>query len=349
MMWPMAGAMTLSEHLVGLSLVATPLQLAARTRSPLTTSASCSHSRSPGSSRSSSAGGSQDPRSRESAPASRSVRTVPREPACAHSGPLRAVDATRPARPPRVSVHRRKTMARGLRHRMADPGAVERLLPACSSRCSSSRGWRGSSTGAGRPAAGWRSSRAWAVASLPLLPVLLKYREVHETLGLTRTVAEIRDYSAVPASFLHAAPLMQFWREGAGRELRAVPLHGRDRRAARPRRPGLLVSTNTRNTPGPLATDRAPIVFYAAAALLMWVLALGPGGIGQEAASPYRPYSWLLWLPGFNGVRVSSRFAMLGTLVPRDDGEPGRGAPVTADSLLRPQGRPLAPTRGRSP
>ena len=46
----------------------------------------------------------------------------------------------------------------------------------------------------------------------------------------------------------------------------------------------------------------------------MWVLALGPGGDGQEPASPYRPYSWLLWLPGFNGLRVSSRFAMLGTL-----------------------------------
>jgi hypothetical protein len=28
MMWPMAGAMALSEHLVGLSIVATPLQLA---------------------------------------------------------------------------------------------------------------------------------------------------------------------------------------------------------------------------------------------------------------------------------------------------------------------------------
>ncbi len=55
---------------------------------------------------------------------------------------------------------------------------------------------------------------AWVVASLPLLPVLLKYREVHEMLGLTRKVAEIRDYSAMPASFLHAAPLMKFWREG---------------------------------------------------------------------------------------------------------------------------------------
>ena len=56
---------------------------------------------------------------------------------------------------------------------------------------------------------------AWAIASLPLLPVLLKYREVHERLGLTRPVAEIREFSAVPASFLHASPLMKFWREGS--------------------------------------------------------------------------------------------------------------------------------------
>ena len=64
------------------------------------------------------------------------------------------------------------------------------------------------------PGRGLAIVTAWAVASLPLLPVLLKYREVHERLGLTRTVAEIREFSAVPASFLHAAPLMRFWREG---------------------------------------------------------------------------------------------------------------------------------------
>jgi len=50
------------------------------------------------------------------------------------------------------------------------------------------------------------------------------------------------------------------------------------------------------------------------AALVMAMLALGPGGTGDNSASPYRPYAWLLWLPGFSGLRVSSRFAMLGTL-----------------------------------
>ena len=80
MMWPMPGAMALSEHLLGLSLVATPLQLGGRQpRSPPTTSASCSPTRSRGSSPSFSDGGSPARRSPASAPASRSAsrRTAP--------------------------------------------------------------------------------------------------------------------------------------------------------------------------------------------------------------------------------------------------------------------------------
>jgi hypothetical protein len=61
-------------------------------------------------------------------------------------------------------------------------------------------------------------------------------------------------------------------------------------------------------------TERLPLLFYAAATLLMWVLALGPGGEGDDPASPFYPYSWLLSLPGFDGLRVPARFAMLATL-----------------------------------
>ena len=77
----------------------------------------------------------------------------------------------------------------------------------------------------------------------------------------------------------------------------------------------------------------------------MWVLALGPGGDGQDPASLYRPYSWLLGLPGFNGLRVPARFAMLGTLVPRDGGEPRRRAPVETPRLARTARRPDGWTR----
>jgi hypothetical protein len=152
---------------------------------------------------------------------------------------------------------------------------------------------------------------AWVLASLPLLPVVLKYRDVHERWGLKRTVAEIRDFSSVPASFTHAAPLIRFWPQGGAENYEqylftgvVVVLLGLA---------GLSLLLFRRTRPMILA-GRAPIVFYALAAIVIGVLALGPGGSDDGPASPFRPYTWLLWLPGFNGLRVSSRFAMLSTL-----------------------------------
>jgi hypothetical protein len=152
---------------------------------------------------------------------------------------------------------------------------------------------------------------AWVIASLPLVPILLKYHDVHARLGLVSKVAEIREFSAVPASFLHAPPLIRFWREG--------PAHTHEQYlfmgftvvvlAAI----GLLLLVNSRMR-RPMLANRAPIVFYALTTIVMCVLALGPGGEKLEPASPYRPYSWLLALPGYNGLRVSSRFYMVGSL-----------------------------------
>jgi hypothetical protein len=161
------------------------------------------------------------------------------------------------------------------------------------------------------PGRGLAIVSAWAIASLPLLPVLLKFREIHERLGLVRKVAEIREFSATPASFLHAAPLMKFWREGAAHNYEQYLFTGVTIVVLALAGLFLLLGRNTR---GPVVAGRAPIVFYATGALMMSVLALGPGGEGQDPASLYRPYSWLLALPGFNGLRVSSRFAMVGTL-----------------------------------
>ena len=314
MMWPMAGAMTLSEHLVGLSLVATPLQLAGA--NPITAYNVCF------------------------------LLTFALSGFFAFLLGRRLTGSTfagicagiafgfapyRASQLAHIQVLSAQWMPLALLglHAYLSTGAkrwlvvfgIAWLIQALSNNyfllffpvlivawLAWFIDWRRA------PRRGLAIVAAWAVASLPLLPVLLKYREVHETLGLTRTVAEIRDYSAVPASFLHAAPLMKFWREGPAETYEQYLFTGVTVVLLALAGLVLLVSTNTRKTPGPLATNRAPILFYAAATLLMWVLALGPGGIGQEAASPYRPYSWLLWLPGFNGVRVSSRFAMLGSL-----------------------------------
>ncbi len=197
------------------------------------------------------------------------------------------------------------------------------------------------------PGRGLAIVAAWAIASLPLLPVLLKYREVHEHLGLTRKVAEIREFSAVPASFLHAAPLMRFWREGPARQLRAVSVHGRDGRAAGARR---ARPPPHQETPAATATaGRAPIIFYAAATLLMWVLALGPGGEGQEPASLC---SSLQLAARAAGLQRPARVIALCDgrhAVPRDRGEPRRRPPVEADGQCRPLARARRRRRRRWP
>jgi hypothetical protein len=160
---------------------------------------------------------------------------------------------------------------------------------------------------------------AWIVSSLPLLPVLLKYKAVHAALDLKRTVPEIREFSAVPSSFLDAAPMLRFWPEGraANYELFLFPGIAVVVLAAI----GIafaVVAGLKRGTTSEDSDRRGvqskPIVFYALATIVMAALALGPGGSGNEPASLTRPFSWLLVLPGFDGIRVSSRFWMCGTL-----------------------------------
>jgi hypothetical protein len=151
---------------------------------------------------------------------------------------------------------------------------------------------------------------AWIVSSLPLLPILWKYYAVHTALGLRRTVPEIREYSAIPASFVHASPMMRLWPDTRIENFELFMF------------PGVTVvllallalASGVLRAPRGVIRERSPILFYALAALLMAALALGPGGQGQEPASLARPFSWLLWLPGYDGIRVPARFAMLATL-----------------------------------
>jgi hypothetical protein len=61
---------------------------------------------------------------------------------------------------------------------------------------------------------------------------------------------------------------------------------------------------------------QAAFPFYAVATVILWIFAFGPSPtfFGQRVL--YKaPFSWLLWLPGFDGaVRVPARFAMLAAL-----------------------------------
>jgi hypothetical protein len=145
----------------------------------------------------------------------------------------------------------------------------------------------------------------WAVASLPLVPVLLKYAEVHRALGLSRVPGEIAIFSASPASFVHASRMLALWPTTPtettevflfpGLTPIALVIAGSAVGLLRWRRPTFR---------------RSPFVFYAAATVIMWALAFGPA---PPDAWP-RPYDLLLPLPGFSSLRVPARFAMLGTL-----------------------------------
>jgi hypothetical protein len=55
--------------------------------------------------------------------------------------------------------------------------------------------------------------------------------------------------------------------------------------------------------------ERSILVFYTAAALIMWVLALGPGPtVMNTQVLSQAPYGWLMQVPGFDGLRVPARF-----------------------------------------
>jgi hypothetical protein len=151
----------------------------------------------------------------------------------------------------------------------------------------------------------------WIVSSLPLVPLLLKYQRVHTALGLTRTIGDIRQFSAEPSSFLQAPPLLKFWPTAPATTYEQYLFPGATLILLAAAGLALaLLKDGLRKS----FTERSPILFYTLAMLLMWSLALGPGGDVNGPPSRLHPYTWLLTLPGFNGVRAASRFAMLGSL-----------------------------------
>ena len=147
---------------------------------------------------------------------------------------------------------------------------------------------------------------AWTVASVALLPVLLKYRRIHQSFGFFRTRGEIEMFSAHPTSLLNPPPMLALWPE------RHVPvvedflfpgltvllvIAG-----------GLLMILRRRQlAPFPLHT----LWFYIAGAVLMVAMTLGPAAAESGVAGWVKPYQWLMALPGFDGIRVPARFGML--------------------------------------
>jgi len=61
----------------------------------------------------------------------------------------------------------------------------------------------------------WRefaaASAAWAAAVALMLPLLLRYRAIHESFGFSRDLETIRGFGADVAALLHAADHLAFW------------------------------------------------------------------------------------------------------------------------------------------
>ncbi len=155
----------------------------------------------------------------------------------------------------------------------------------------------------------------YAISALPLVPILLHYRAVHERLGLHRNLEEMTLFSADITDLWHASPVLSFWS-------RWLAAPGPEREVF----PGLTVVVliaaaavwGCRTTTSARAfSRRSALAFYVGSAVVTWILCLGPSPsfAGTAIVPSYlAPYRWLVALPGFIGLRVPGRFAMLATL-----------------------------------
>ena len=151
-------------------------------------------------------------------------------------------------------------------------------------------------------------------ASLLLVPILIKYVAVQRGLRLVRTPGEMALFSARPGSFLTASGMLAFWPSSPTLTTEEFLFPGVTPIVLVALGAMSLVWTRQRRRDAHARdlSTRSTFGFYAAAAVLMWALALGPAT--SDSVAWLRPYTLLTYLPGFDGLRVPARFAMLATL-----------------------------------
>jgi len=238
----------------------------------------------------------------------------------------------------------------------------------------------------GSTRASWRAIPpilgAWGVAALPLVPILAKYRAIHNEYDMHRVLDQPLGYSAPANAWAQVSQVVWFWHHllpdsdhnlfpGAvalvlvcaafvawlrprgpapasavarRRKLRFVflliggvalaaaaytfvvgPWHialgirqlrmtntGRSLIVATACIAGLIwLSRRARDA----INRRSLWLFYVAAAIVMAIFSSGPVlSVGYRAVLDPAPYSWLMALPGFNELRVPTRFWMLGVM-----------------------------------
>ncbi len=222
---------------------------------------------------------------------------------------------------------------------------------------------------------------AWAVASLALLPILIGYHHVHDYYGLKRTFFEAQAFSAHPDSFLQISDFVRAWqgtlssgkdtlfpglavlvllsggvilglsrpKPGATRSRTrvvlqrslavvfvlslaavliwlargSVSIHVGDWTLFRMTNPSRALMVMA--VCGAAVLWMAPVrraigardsfLFYSACVPIMALLACGPIlSVRDTVLLDPSPYRWLMALPGFDELRVPSRFWMMGVL-----------------------------------
>jgi hypothetical protein len=222
---------------------------------------------------------------------------------------------------------------------------------------------------------------AWVIAAIPILPLLLRYRAIHASFGFARDFGTIRGFGADVASVLHATTHLALWgwlevfpraegelfpgltvallvlagamfvrnpsdvhvtRWGIARGIlwvltimtaavsastlivgpwRLAPLGVQLISVSTPVKPlnvslgFALVLALTSQTVRRAYAAQSIIGFYAVAGFIMWLFSLGPAPTLMGRELMYRgPYALLMYLPGFNSLRVPARFWMTVTL-----------------------------------
>lgn len=141
-----------------------------------------------------------------------------------------------------------------------------------------------------------------AVVVLIFAPMALAYLDVQRELGFSRSTTEAESYSPRPRDYLRVDADVRLWSlvmKEASAERSAFPgalivvLAG----------VGLLSAFESRGTTLARPAWRRHVAAYGCLALLAYWLSLGP---------KYGPYGWLMSVvPGFNGLRVPGRFAVV--------------------------------------
>jgi hypothetical protein len=148
---------------------------------------------------------------------------------------------------------------------------------------------------------------AWFAAAAVLAPVLLGYKRIQQNYGFKRSPVEIVNYSADVAGLWSVAPESLAWswlNGGASSESQQFP--------------GATVIVLGMTALALAARSRAgrsETAFYAAAAVAMWTLSLGPRpALHSAPLGVPGPYAVLASLPGFDGMRVPARLWMVSVL-----------------------------------